>query len=327
MFFDSDEEADDALPPEEAPRRDAKGVQVRYFLVPSQGHWELCDNGVAHIGTGATAAYRRYDWWQGGFPVPKPPVYAARPWLLPVTEEWAAQIARRQQELRAVGWRVPRVSEDLIAALGSKDGLHRLAVHLGLLDHVPRRYDSAEDAHLPCVVKPFIGCAGRHVTLVHSAEELTRALAFAARHEPGPMLLQEWVPGPIEYATSMVLRDGEILAACTCEYKYDRPDYTWPRCHEIGRQTLPPNPAHLRVLRRFLVGFSGVCNANYKLVWPGGALKLLEINPRVGGDLGTDVSRTRAASMLETLDLVETLEQEGRVTSEDLLRAGVKPLL
>ena len=53
-----------------------------------------------------------------------------------------------------------------------------------------------------------------------------------------------------------------------------------------------------------LNGVTGICNANYKVVSQAGQLelRLFEINPRVGGDLGTDVPRDRAAAFLRRLD-------------------------
>ena len=194
-----------------------------------------------------------------------------------------------------------------MSELGSKAGLQQRAARLGLLEHLPEHYASPEMASFPCIVKPTSGCAGRGVRLVQDAVEVVAALeANAADGQPlGPLLLQEWVPGPTEFATSMVLRNGEIYAAATVIYEYDRPDYHWPSCHEVARRfPAAADPRHLRVLRCFLADFSGVCNANYKLN-PRHEMRILEFNPRLGGDLGTDLPRERAASMLSVLDALE----------------------
>jgi hypothetical protein len=49
-------------------------------------------------------------------------------------------------------------------------------------------------------------------------------------------------------------------------YEYDRDIYVWPSVKELSRSsgaTVPPKL--LKVMEMFLVGYSGVCNFNYKL--------------------------------------------------------------
>ena len=271
LWEDDDEEAIERQPPAHAamaPRVDAGGVPCRFFLFPSQPHWE---HQVAAIGVGATAMNSSIDWWQGGLPVPRPPDWSragALPWLIPTSEQAAGTIAHWQEALRAAGWLVPESCEELVAELGSKQGLHERAARLGLLDLLPTHYASPSEASYPCIVKPSDGCAGRGVQLLASEEDARAHARLEAENgfPWGPLVYQEWVSGVSERSTSMVLREGRVVASVTAEYQHDRPDYCWPQCHEVARRFhMPADSTHLRLLERFLAGFSGLCNCNYKL--------------------------------------------------------------
>ena len=88
---------------------------------------------------------------------------------------------------------------------------------------------------------------------------------------------------------------------------YERAEYVWPHVKELREQRHFEEgapPAHLKVMRAFLVGFDGICNFNYK-VRPSGAIAIFEVNTRVGGDLAADAPRWRARELLEKLDRSE----------------------
>ena len=79
--------------------------------------------------------------------------------------------------------------------------------------------------------------------------------------------------------------------------------YIWPYVKEKRRESRDDVPeAHLRTMAAFLVGFSGICNFNYKVRADGQTLAVFEINPRVGADLAMDVPRERACLLFEKLD-------------------------
>ena len=54
-------------------------------------------------------------------------------------------------------------------------------------------------------------------------------------------------------------------------------------------------------MRKFVAGFSGICNFNYK-VRPSGGMCIFEVNARVGADLACDIPRRRAAAFFARLD-------------------------
>ena len=48
-------------------------------------------------------------------------------------------------------------------------------------------------------------------------------------------------------------------------YEYDQAEYSWPRCREIKRSFLPAKLEVLRQILPLLTGYTGICNANYKV--------------------------------------------------------------
>ena len=49
-------------------------------------------------------------------------------------------------------------------------------------------------------------------------------------------MLQELGLGAHEYATSLLVADGEVHDAITTVYEYDRAEYVWPQVKEITSQ-------------------------------------------------------------------------------------------
>merc|ERR1711865_993538 len=117
---------------------------------------------------------------------------------------------------------------------------------------------------------------------------------------------QELVLGPFEYSCSLLVNRGEILQSACMRYEYDSDLYVWPRCSERGKELQPLDlyKNELDVMRRFLGGYSGFCNFNYKCRKDTGQMCIIEVNARVGADLACDVPRPRAREMFEALDLL-----------------------
>ena len=150
---------------------------------------------------------------------------------------------------------------------------------------------------------------------------------LAALNEAGRWVLQELIPGPVEYATSLVLRRGRVVDLVATRYTYEQSEYVWPRVKEVpnSRVNLETVPAaHLNIMQRLLDGFTGVCNLNYKIRSGGtgrdeekgwGSLSpasspfssntglcIFEVNPRLGADLACDVGLHRARDLWERFD-------------------------
>ena len=264
----------------------------KFHLVPRNG-WHRF---AAPMGCGA----RNTMTWRGK-PAGLVPRAPGPCWLLPVNGTMARTISRMQGQLRKAGWKVLTCDVGLIEILDNKVNLRTHAERLGLLEHLPRHYASPEDAQYPCILKAAIGEHGRGVYLVRSAAEARKHVgdgALGAR-----WLMQELIEGAVEYAVSLLVRDGRIVDAVSTAYEYDATAYAWPHdVEEVGRSTSDDVPAaHMAVMEAMIGGYSGICNFNYK-VRADGALCIFEVNARIGADLACDVPRARARAFFEKLD-------------------------
>ena len=268
--------------------------------------------------------------------------------LLPSTDATAIAIARCSAELAGRGWRVPRCEASLVDKLSNKGTLRDHAAALGLLEYLPRHFESPETAVFPVMLKAATGEWGKNVVIVESVADIRRVVSEAAAAERrgqgssasasefdvdgkrllgGNWLLQELIPGSTEYSCSMVVAGGRILDAVCTVYKYDRELYVWPAVEEISRSFLGladiPRD-HLGIFSQLLtLGFSGVCNVNYKLdhrssssssssssqsqAGAASPLRIFEFNTRVGGDLACDVPRPMAARLFSHLEQCEVV--------------------
>lgn len=236
--------------------------------------------------------------WNGRGALPRPPAGAAGCWLLPSQEDSALAIAELQAELRAVGWKVLSSAPGVIARLGNKASFREMARELGLEAMLPVHFDDRETARYPCVLKPSVGTWGKDTHIVRSVED-TRRIAptnFGTR-----WVLQELIPGRLEYSTSLLCKGGEVFDAVCMRYEYDQEEYIWPHVKDVRCDYCGVPAAHMEVMRAFLEGYSGICNFNYKLR-KDGSLCLFEVNPRVGGDLAFEVPRPRACAFFEKMD-------------------------
>ena len=273
----------------------------RFHMSPSTTGWQSA-LGKLYIGAFNSMA------WGGGLPLPDAPEHPARAsggkrcWLLPATDVVAVGIARWRKQLEAKGWRVLTCDEMVISRLSNKVAFRDHAHKLGLLEHLPAHYMSPEEATFPCIMKGAEGNHGQNVNIVRSLELLQ--LKTEVNWGSGQELLQELIPGRVELSTSVLVKEGKIFDAVCTEYTYDRDEYVWPHVTELKHKRVSHDVIpreHHGVMEALLVGYTGICNFNYKLR-PGGQLALFEVNTRVGGDLGEDVPRWRARTFLEKLD-------------------------
>lgn len=263
----------------------------RFQLVPRLA-WE---RPLRKLGVGAHNSLN----WNCQRPFPKPPEGTSM-WLIPSQDEAALFIAQEARELRELGWKVIDVDPDIVDTLRNKAKLRRLAEKIGHINLLPVHYDDPATAVYPCILKPALGTFGKDTHVVHSAE-------VVGRLAPGGLgdrfLLQECISGSYEFSTSLLVKDGKLYDAVSMRYLYSLEEYVWPHVRLVSQEFLGVPAAHLAVFEDFLVGFSGICNFNYKLR-PDGKLCIFEVNPRVGGDLSFDIPRPRGKEFFEKLDRV-----------------------
>lgn len=216
-------------------------------------------------------------------------------WLLPCTDRAAREIAERQHAWQEAGWRTLSCDPDLVEALDDKVKLFEHAQRLALGSFLPQRYTTAEAATYPCMLKPASGQYGEGARIVNNSADVQCVIGLDVGTD---WVLQEMVPGHYEYSTSLLVWHGDVLDAITMKYHYDGTLYVWPRVREISKEMCDTPAEHLAIMTKFLTGYSGICNFNYKRR-PDGRLCIFEVNPRIGADLAGDVPKPRARAFFD----------------------------
>jgi hypothetical protein len=261
---DADVELLGAAAPAHTPPPVAAPLPPRFHLTPNTVGWQRA---LLRMGCGA---YNTLT-WRGGDPLPVPPTRAC--WLLPASDVAALALAQQQTELRAAGWRLLTCDPTMLCALSNKLRFREHAARRGLLQYLPRHYDTPHEASYPCVIKAAVGEYGRHVHIVPSREEAVQRwrVAHASSHtrrsggaEPDGegaaadeledgWLLQELVVGCVEHSASLLVVRGEIVGAVVTEYTYAEVRCTTRQGRVIGVVALLHHP------RAWQLGMSVTC--------------------------------------------------------------------
>ena len=169
--------------------------------------------------------------------------------------------------------------------------------HAGLSSHAPTTL-SVNAPEFPCVLKRVDLNSGRGVRVIRNAAELSIALDEApwAGH---PYVLQEFIEAAADFVTHAVCRAGKIIWHCTYKYELDLQDPIQRPDNKGSISRAAASGEVLSVLSKFLtpLDYDGPVTFDYRFSRDG-ALKVIEINPRLGGSLMWVSNRT---------DLVEAL--------------------
>lgn len=165
-----------------------------------------------------------------------------------------------------------------------KDSFHKYALEQNLSSYCPTVYNKLESIHYPCVLKRTDLNAGYGIAFVRSSQEL-EVLLDKPLWKGHPFVIQEFIPGTREYVLHCICQFGKIY--WNCSYSYDlnfegiRTSQTYvqmEKCH-FGNHLISKIEKFLLPLK-----YSGPCNIDFKFT-KSGKLKILEINPRLGGSL------------------------------------------
>jgi hypothetical protein len=174
---------------------------------------------------------------------------------------------------------VPLPDAACSALCHDKPRLNQHLIDNGFAAHVPAM---GNDVPPPYFCKPAQGENSDDCTLV---PDRAAELRLAHRLTRSDLFRQAAVPGSIEFATHFLMRDGALVRDLTVRYHHDAPMFVkgapdaGMQARTLGR--CPDVPALRAMLAA--IGYDGLGCANYKI--DGGVLKLIEINPRMGGSL------------------------------------------
>lgn len=173
---------------------------------------------------------------------------------------------------------------DAVDLFANKKTFADYALRNGLADMCPRDYGNTE-AHYPCVLKRIDLNAGIGVEIVHNQAELKSLLnqPMWAGHD---YIVQEYVASDSDFVTHMVCRNGKIKWHCTYQLFINPPGGIQQPGNTVLRSPIIISEDVLERLNRFLLPlkYNGPVNFDYKIDHTG-AVKVMEINPRLGGSL------------------------------------------
>ncbi|HVE22724.1 MAG TPA: ATP-grasp domain-containing protein [Acidocella sp.] len=154
---------------------------------------------------------------------------------------------------------------------------------------IPEIYETTK-RDFPYVLKRRDGGSGEEIFVVRTEEDERRHETHLSRDS---FFCQVYVPGQVEYATHMLLVNGEVLYHSTNKYVMSDEFLVKGTARQPEREMLgAAMDGHvILALTELLrsVGFNGTCCLDYKIL--DGRIQLMEVNPRVGFSLFRDINR------------------------------------
>lgn len=232
--------------------------------------------------------------------------------LIPGTDEWAVFIAQHDLDLRQV-FHFPHPSPALVAGLASKRGLYELACRhdfpsprLVTPANLKEALALAESLVYPVMVKPDVSRPDVEMKgVAHNPGELAEhARALAESADAPNLIFQEYIPGHDDW-TFTAYFDAE--SRCVAGFTGQRLRTLPPHMGHTSLGLCRSNPELARLASQFIseIGFQGVVDSEFRYDPRDGKYKLLDANPRVGGNFrvfldvgGIDVIRALYLDLL-----------------------------
>lgn len=149
----------------------------------------------------------------------------------------------------------------------------------------PATYDTINEACFPLLAKPTALNGGHGIRLLRGRAEY-EALCVSPAWAAHPYILQAFVAEEQDYSTYLFCQGGRITWHRTFRYVVtpDAP-IRGPVVH-LRSEPCTLTDDQLASLERFLIplDYDGPCNVDHKIM-SDGTLRVLEINPRLGGSL------------------------------------------
>ncbi len=241
------------------------------------------------------------------------PAFNGRTIVLPLMERHVRSLPRQHNAL------VPPMAA--IDALGDKLAFDTYARDNGLAQMVPRQYDLGRAA-FPAVLKRVDLHGGNGIEVVRNQNELDDLLSRDL-WKGQRVMLSEFIPGSTDYVTHMVLKNGRLLWSTSYVYQLSQGQHIQRQRYIERRKPYAPSEQLLQQLLSFLtpLNYSGPAAFDYRLDAQG-QLKVIEINPRLGGSLmrPENVHDLRAAldAIIENAEPLASASSEFRPLSFDV---------
>jgi carbamoylphosphate synthase large subunit len=198
-----------------------------------------------------------------------------------------------------------------------KNNFHRFVVENCLQILCPSTYTSIEEiTSLPIIVKPFSCNSGEYTFVIENTaetmglccnelEQYVKKVCDEKCKKDLSYLMQEYIVSPVEYVAHIVADKGKIIVCIVykCDYA-DAGNYVKKAVTERDLEKMKKVELDERFIRdfeRFLLplSYTGCCCVDFKIVE--GMLRVLEINPRLGGSLTLSGNKADLITVLNAL--------------------------
>lgn len=212
-------------------------------------------------------------------------------WLPPEGEGWLTSrlriviplLERNSESAPTACWGlVP--SRAAIKTFRDKSLFARYARRHELTDSVPHTFPRLDKVDFPCILKRVDLAGGQGVVVVESPDALTARLS-SPPWVGQKVVVQRYLRGP-EWTGHVVAVDGRVVWSCAYAHNYDPASPIHIPSSTEKTVPAPLSAEDIACIERFLLPlrYDGPANVDFKRT-PNGKLKILEINPRLGGSL------------------------------------------
>lgn len=176
-------------------------------------------------------------------------------------------------------------SLDNLMRFGMKHHFADFMKKVGLSHLCPTHFTRLEEIRYPCVIKRLNLCSGMGIRLLRSRQQLDACVQDVMWQNQSVVIQEALLEGD-EYVTHLVVKNGRILWHASFAYALQEDEYIRSPANVAVASRAS---AAIEVLKAFedcliRANYSGPCNIDYKIT-ECGELKILEINPRLGGSL------------------------------------------
>jgi hypothetical protein len=172
---------------------------------------------------------------------------------------------------------IPIPSMQSVLLCDDKQQFNQVLVRKGFGEYIPR---TGSQIGYPYILKKSIDEAGQHS---HIVVDKAQEEGLSDKRTDPDYFAQDFVVGPVEYATHVLFKDGRVVFSLNIEYGFDTDTPIKGRNSPSYR--LLGHCPHQELFAAVLsaIGFEGLCCFNYKI--RDNRPLLLEINPRFGRSL------------------------------------------
>jgi len=186
-------------------------------------------------------------------------------------------ILKNQELLKEQGLKFIVNNKIALRDFVDKQLFYEKMIENNLQEYVPRYYNIDEDIDYPCMVKTKTGGAGRGVFLAYNKEDIGVV--------DKSIIISEYLSSNIEYATSVLFKDGKILKAITFSKTTTKDVYVLQQENENNIVIQKEDTPFLEIFEKIIIAISGAdgycqCSINFKI--QNETPKIFEINPRIG---------------------------------------------